>query len=53
MRTVDEVYGVAFAEEAAFEAALDQSLAPRGFSLHGAEPVRRHLDNAAGALAAL
>ena len=33
MRTVEEVYGTAFAEEEAFEAALDQSLAPRGFEL--------------------
>ena len=33
MRTVEEVYGSAFAEEEAFEAALDQSLAPRGFDL--------------------
>jgi len=85
MRTVEEVYGSAFAEEEAFEAALDQSLAPRGFDLlfdlvadlslppgstaldvgardgyycielarrfgftvHGIEPVRRHLDQAA------
>jgi hypothetical protein len=29
MRTVEEVYGTAFADEEAFEAALDQSLAPR------------------------
>jgi SAM-dependent methyltransferase len=91
MRTVEEVYGTAFAEEEAFEAALDQSLAPRGFDLlfdlvaglglpagstaldvgareayfcielarrfgftvHGIEPVRRHLDNAARAIEAL
>jgi hypothetical protein len=91
MRTVDEVYGSAFAEEEAFEAALDESLDPRGFDLmfdlvaelglppgsaaldvgareahhcielsrrfgfivHGIEPVRRHLDNAARALDAL
>ena len=91
MRTVEEVYGTAFAEEEAFESALDQSLAPRGFDLlfdlvaglglppgstaldvgareayfcielarrfgftvHGIEPVRRHLDNAARALEAL
>ncbi len=91
MRTVEEVYGTAFAEEEAFEAALDQTLAPRGFDLlfdlvadlglppgsaaldigareghfcielarrfgftvHGIEPVRRHLDNAARALEAL
>jgi hypothetical protein len=33
MRTVEEVYGSAFAEEEAFEAALGQSLAPRGFDL--------------------
>jgi SAM-dependent methyltransferase len=88
MRTVDEVYGSAFAEKEAFEAALSESLAPRGFDLmfdlvadlglpagstamdvgareayhcielsrrfgftvHGIEPVRRHLDNAARAL---
>jgi SAM-dependent methyltransferase len=91
MRTVEEVYGSAFAEEEAFLAALDQSLAPRGFDLmfdlvaelglppgsvaldvgareayhcielsrrfgltvHGIEPVRRHLDGAARALDAL
>jgi hypothetical protein len=91
MRTVEEVYGSAFAEEEAFEAALDQSLAPRGFDLlfdlvaglglppgstaldvgareayfcielarrfgftvHGIEPVRRHLDNAVRALETL
>jgi SAM-dependent methyltransferase len=91
MRTVEEVYGTASAEEEAFQAALDQSLAPRGFDLlfelvaelglppgsaaldvgareghfcielarrfgftvHGIEPVRRHLDNAARALDAL
>jgi SAM-dependent methyltransferase len=91
MRTVEEVYGTAFAEEEAFEAALDQSLAPRGFdllfdlvaglglppgstaldvgareayfcielarrfgfSVHGIEPVRRHLDNAVRALETL
>jgi sarcosine/dimethylglycine N-methyltransferase len=88
MRTVEEVYGSAFAEEEAFEEALDQSLEPRGqdltfelvaglglppgslaldvgaregyhcielarrfgFTVHGVEPVRRHLDNAARAL---
>jgi len=33
MRTMEEVYGSAFAEEEAFEAALDHSLAPRGFDL--------------------
>jgi hypothetical protein len=33
MRTVEEVYGSAMAEEEAFQAALDQSLAPRGFDL--------------------
>ena len=33
MRTMEEVYGSAFAEEEAFEAALDQSLSPRGFDL--------------------
>jgi len=91
MRTAEEVYGSAFAEEEAFRAALDQSLTPRGFNLlfdlvaelglppgsaaldvgaregyhcielarqfgfivHGIEPVRRHLDNAARALEAL
>lgn len=91
MRTVEEVYGSAFAEEEAFEEALDQSLEPRGFDLlfelvaelnlppgstaldvgcreafhrvelarrfgfvvHGVEPVRRHLDNAAHALETL
>ncbi|MGH3302607.1 MAG: class I SAM-dependent methyltransferase [Streptosporangiaceae bacterium] len=91
MRTVDEVYGSAFAEEEAFQAALNESLGPRGFDLmfdvvaelalppgsvaldvgareayhcielsrrfgfavHGVEPVRRHLDNAARALNAL
>jgi SAM-dependent methyltransferase len=91
MRTVEEVYGSAFAEEEAFESALDQSLAPRGFDLlfdlvadlglppgstaldvgardgyycielarrfrftvHGIEPVRRHLDQAARALESL
>jgi SAM-dependent methyltransferase len=91
MRTVDEVYGSAFAEEEAFEAALSESLGPRGFDLmfdlvadlglppgsaamdvgareayhcielsrrfgftvHGIEPVRRHLDNAARTLDAL
>jgi SAM-dependent methyltransferase len=91
MRTVEEVYGSAFAEEEAFQAALSQSLDPRGFDLmfdlvaelglppgsaaldvgareawhcielarrfgftvHGIEPVRRHLDNAARALQAL
>jgi SAM-dependent methyltransferase len=88
MRTVEEVYGSAFAEEKAFEEALDESLQPHGFGLmfelvaglrlpagslaldvgaregyhcvelarrfgftvHGVEPVRRHLDNAARAL---
>jgi ubiquinone/menaquinone biosynthesis C-methylase UbiE len=91
MRTVEEIYGTALADEEAFQAALDQSLAPRGFDLlfdlvadldlppgsaaldvgareghfcielarrfgftvHGIEPVRRHLDNAARALEAL
>jgi SAM-dependent methyltransferase len=91
MRTVDEVYGSAFADEEAFQAALDESLGPRGFDLmfdlvaalglppgaaaldvgareayhcielslrfgftvHGIEPVRRHLDNAARALDSL
>jgi SAM-dependent methyltransferase len=90
-RTVDEVYGSAFAEAEAFKAALSESLGPRGFDLmfdlvadlglppgataldvgareayhcielsrrfgftvHGIEPVRRHLDNAARALDAL
>ena len=90
MRTVEEVYGAA-ADEAAFQAALDESLGPRGFDLlfelvaglglppgaevldvgardghfcielarrfgftvHGIEPVRRHLDLAARALADL
>jgi DNA-binding PadR family transcriptional regulator len=33
MRTVEEVYGSAMAGEEAFQAALDQSLAPRGFGL--------------------
>jgi SAM-dependent methyltransferase len=32
MRTVDEVYGSAFADEEAFQAALDKSLNPRGFN---------------------
>lgn len=91
VRTVEEVYGSAFAEEEAFEAALGQSLAPRGFGLlfdlvadlglppgstaldvgardgyycielarrfgftvHGIEPVRLHLDQAARALESL
>jgi SAM-dependent methyltransferase len=91
MRTVEEVYGSAFAEEEAFQSALSQSLDPRGFDLmfdlvaelglppgsaaldvgareayhcielarrfgftvHGIEPVRRHLDNAARALQSL
>lgn len=91
MRTVDEVYGSALADEEAFQAALGESLNPRGFDLmfdlvaelglppgsmaldvgareahhcielsrrfgftvHGTEPVRRHLDNAARALEAL
>jgi ubiquinone/menaquinone biosynthesis C-methylase UbiE len=91
MRTMEEVYGSAFAEEEAFEAALSQSLSPRGFDLlfnlvtdlglppgsaaldvgaregyfcielarrfgftvHGIDPVRRHLDNAARALETL
>jgi SAM-dependent methyltransferase len=91
MRTVEEIYGSAMAEEEAFQAALDQSLAPRGFgvlfdlvdelglppgsaaldvgareghfcvelarrfgfTVHGIEPVRRHLENAARALDAL
>jgi SAM-dependent methyltransferase len=90
MRTVEEVYG-ALAGEEAFQAALDQSLAPRGFDLlfdlvaeldlppgsaaldvgaregwfcielarrfgftvHGIDPLRRHLDNAARALGTL
>ena len=88
---MEEVYGAAFAEEAAFESALDQSLAPRGFGLlynlvaglglppgsaaldvgareghhcielarrfgftvHGIEPVHRHLGHAARALETL
>lgn len=88
MRTMEEVYGSAFAEEEAFEAVLAESLSPRGFDLlydlvaglglppgsaaldvgardgsssiklgrqfgftvHGIEPVRRHLDLAAQAL---
>lgn len=33
MRSVEVVYGSAFAEEEAFQEALDQSLAPRGFDL--------------------
>lgn len=33
MRTVDEVYGSAFADEEAFQAALSESLGPRGFDL--------------------
>jgi SAM-dependent methyltransferase len=33
MRTVDEVYGSAFADEEAFQEALDESLGPRGFDL--------------------
>jgi len=91
MRTVEEVYGSAFADKEAFEAELNKSLTPRGFDLmfdlvaalglppgsvaldvgareayhsielsrrfgftvHGIEPVRRHLDGAARALAAL
>ncbi len=91
IRTVEEVYGSAFAEEEAFEAALSQGLDPQGFdqmfdlvaelglppgsaaldvgareawhcielsrrfgfTVHGIEPVRRHLDNAARALQAL
>jgi SAM-dependent methyltransferase len=91
VRTVDEVYGSAFADWDAFDAALDESLGPRGFgmmmdlvaglglppgsmaldvgaregyycielsrrfgfSVHGVEPVRRHLGNAARALQAL
>jgi SAM-dependent methyltransferase len=91
MRTAEEVYGSALAEEEAFGAALEQSLAPCGFDLlfdlvaelglppgsaaldvgaregyhcielarrfgftvHGIEPVRRHLLNAAYALEAL
>lgn len=91
MRTVEEVYGSAFAEEEAFQAALNESLTPPGFELlfdlvaelglpprsialdvgareayhcielasrfgftvHGVEPVRRHLNNAARALATL
>lgn len=89
---MEEVYGSAFAESEAFEAALDVSLEPSGlndlmfglvaeiglppgsivldvgareayhciemsrrygFTVHGVEPVRRHLDNAALALDAL
>ncbi len=91
MRTVEQVYGSAAAEEQAFQAALSESLGPRGFDLmfdlvaelglppgstaldvgareayhcielsrrfgftvHGIEPVRRHLDNAARVLDAL
>jgi ubiquinone/menaquinone biosynthesis C-methylase UbiE len=91
MRTVDEVYGSAVAEEEAFQAALSESLGPRGFDLmfdlvadlglppgstaldvgareayhcvelsrrfgftvHGVEPVRRHLDKPARVLDAL
>ena len=91
MRTMEEVYGPAFAEEEAFDAALSVSLSPRGFDLlfdlvaalglppgsaavdvgardgwasirlarqfgftvHGIEPVRRHLDLAARALETL
>ena len=91
VRTVDEIYGSAFAEEEAFQVALSESLVPRGFDLmfdlvadlglppgstaidvgareayhcielsrrfgftvHGIEPVRRHLDNATRALDAL
>ena len=93
VRTVDEVYGYgsAFADWDTFDAALDESLGPRGFGMlmdlvaglslppdpialdvgareghycvelsrrfgfevHGVEPVRRHLDNAARALQAL
>src|SRR4051812_44290689 len=91
VRTLEEVYGSAFAEEGAFQAALSQSLSPRGydlmfdlvadlglppgsaaldvgareahhcielsrrfgFTVHGIEPVYRHLDNAARALDAL
>ena len=91
MRSVEEVYGSALAEEEAFADTLDQSLSPRGpglmfelvaglglppgslaldigareayhcielarrfgFTVHGVEPVRRHLDNAARALDAL
>jgi SAM-dependent methyltransferase len=91
MRTVEEVYGSAAAEEEAFQAALSESLGPRGFDLmsdlvaelglppgstaldvgareayhcielsrrfgftvHGIEPVRRHLGNAARVLDAL
>jgi SAM-dependent methyltransferase len=33
MRTVDEIYGSAFADEEAFQAALNESLGPRGFEL--------------------
>jgi SAM-dependent methyltransferase len=93
VRTAEELYGYgsAFAEFEAFDAALDQSLAPRGssllfdlvaglglpagslavdvgardgrhcielsrrfgFTVHGVEPVRVHLEGAADALAAL
>lgn len=90
MRTVEEVYGVAFADQDVFEADLNVSLDPPtfdqlfdlvaalglpegalaldvgareghhslelarrfGFRVHGVEPVRRHLDNAARAVAA-
>lgn len=88
MRTVDEVYGSALADEDALARVLEQSLSPRGhdlmfelvaglglpagslaldvgareafhcielarrfgFTVHGVEPVPRHLDNAARAL---
>jgi SAM-dependent methyltransferase len=93
VRTAEELYGygAAFADWEAFDAALDESLGPRGFglmmdlvaelglppgsmaldvgaregyycielsrrfgfSVHGVEPIRRHLDNAASALQAL
>jgi sarcosine/dimethylglycine N-methyltransferase len=93
VRTAEELYGYgsAFAEYEAFEAALDDSLAPRGlgllfdlvaglglppgslvvdvgareagqcfelsrrfaFTVHGVEPVRRHLEGAARALQVL
>jgi SAM-dependent methyltransferase len=91
VKTVDEVYDLAFADGETFHAALSESLGPRGFDLmfelvaelgllpgsivldvgareayhsielsrrfgftvHGIEPVRRHLDNADRVLDAL
>jgi hypothetical protein len=76
VRSVEEVYGSALAEEGAFADAPDQSLSPGsgclpgrspwtsgharpttasnwrrfGFTVHGVEPVRCHLDNAARTL---